>query len=604
MTLHTTLTHPESEHSLKRLDYLELNTFKDTTSHRTLNDIDPENNFFVNTSNNCHYYTDEQYNSTFKNENKISMIHFNSRSLYANFQNIKDYLNQFTHHFNIILISETWINNERGMDFGLEGYELMCMNRRNKNGGGVAMYVDMNFKYKVIENMSTVVDNVLECITIEISREKKKNIIVSCIYRTPGSNIDTFKNWMEEHFTFTNHKVMFIGGDFNIDLLNPNKHTMTNEFINTLYSIGLYPKMTRPSRIPTHCATLIDNIFSNEMDNNTVSGLLVNDISDHLPVFTVYNDNSIKNKQDKTLLYRRVRTEESMDALKNELLKHDWDLIYKENDTDKAYDEFLRLFKIMYDNKCPIKQYYRKQKYKDNQWMSKGLQNACKKKNTLYREFIKHRTMEAENKYKTYKNKLTNIMRNCKKDYYNKLLENHKHNIKGIWNILNSIIRNKSRQINYPQYFIENNKIINNMNDVINKFNDFFVNIGPNLVEEIQDPVSSSDNLIVRNPMTMFLKPVEEKEIIDIVHDCKNKTSTDYNEIDMIIVKRVIHGISKPLMHIFNLSLQTGQFPNHMKIAKVVPLYKTGDKHQFTNYRPVSLLPQFSKILEKFSITG
>ena len=97
----------------------------------------------------------------------------------------------------------------------------------------------------------------------------------------------------------------------------------------------------------------------------------------------------------------------------------------------------------------------------------------------------------------------------------------------------------------------------------------------------------------------MFLKPVEEKEIIDIVHDCKNKTSTDYNEIDMIIVKRVIHGISKPLMHIFNLSLQTRQFPNNMKIAKVVLLYKTGDKHQFTNYRPVSLLPQFSKILEK-----
>jgi len=70
--------------------------------------------------------------------------------------------------------------------------------------------------------------------------------------------------------------------------------------------------------------------------------------------------------------------------------------------------------------------------------MSKGLQNACKKKNTLCREFIKHRTKEAKHKYKyKYKNKLTNIMRNCKKDYYNKLQENNKHNIKGIWNILN-----------------------------------------------------------------------------------------------------------------------------------------------------------------------
>lgn len=90
-----------------------------------------------------------------------------------------------------------------------------------------------------------------------------------------------------------------------------------------------------------------------------------------------------------------------------------------------------------------------------------------------------------------------------------------------------------------------------------------------------------------------------EKEIIDIINECKNKTSTDYNEIDTKVIKKGIHGISKPLTHIFNLSLQSSQFANNMKIAKVIPLYKTGDKHLFTNYRPVSLLPQFSKILEK-----
>lgn len=91
--------------------------------------------------------------------------------------------------------------------------------------------------------------------------------------------------------------------------------------------------------------------------------------------------------------------------------------------------------------------------------MSKGLQNACRKKNTLYT--------------------LTNIMRNCKKDFYNKLLENNKHNIKGIWNTLNSVIRNKSRQnIHYPNYFVENDNIMNNMDDVVNIFNDFFCKCG------------------------------------------------------------------------------------------------------------------------------
>ncbi len=72
---------------------------------------------------------------------------------------------------------------------------------------------------------------------------------------------------MEEHFVMTNQKIMFIDGDINIDLLNPNNHKKTEEFINTLFSIGLYPKITGLSQITAQSATLIDNIFTNEMDN-------------------------------------------------------------------------------------------------------------------------------------------------------------------------------------------------------------------------------------------------------------------------------------------------------------------------------------------------
>lgn len=67
----------------------------------------------------------------------------------------------------------------------------------------------------------------------------------------------------------------------------------------------------------------------------------------------------------------------------------------------------------------------------------------------------------------------------------------------------------------------------------------------------------------------------------------------------MTVVKEVIEGISKPFAYICNLSFQNGSFPSKMKIAKVIPPYKTGNKHHFTNYRPISLLPQFSNILEQ-----
>lgn len=104
---------------------------------------------------------------------------------------------------------------------------------------------------------------------------------------------------------------------------------------------------------------------------------------------------------------------------------------------------------------------------------------------------------------------------------------------------------------------------------------------------------------IKRNQLSIFLGATTEFEVINIVYKCKSKLSTDCHDVDMALVKKVIKNISKPLSYICNLSFQTGCVPNKMKIAKVIPIYKNGNKQNFTNYRPISLLPQFSKILEK-----
>lgn len=102
----------------------------------------------------------------------------------------------------------------------------------------------------------------------------------------------------------------------------------------------------------------------------------------------------------------------------------------------------------------------------------------------------------------------------------------------------------------------------------------------------------------------MFLCGIEERDIIDVVNKFKNKTSTDVNFIDMCTLKEVIHSIVKPLTYICNLSFQAGIFPQDMKLAEVVPIFKNGDRHNMDNYRPVALLPQFSKNLEKLFISS
>ena len=101
------------------------------------------------------------------------------------------------------------------------------------------------------------------------------------------------------------------------------------------------------------------------------------------------------------------------------------------------------------------------------------------------------------------------------------------------------------------------------------------------------------------NITSMFLTPVVENEIINIVKLCKPKNSKDCDDISMYVISTIIVSIAKPLAHIFNLSFSCGIFPDHMKIAKIIPIFKNGQKTEFTNYRPISMLSQFSKILEK-----
>jgi Reverse transcriptase (RNA-dependent DNA polymerase) len=93
--------------------------------------------------------------------------------------------------------------------------------------------------------------------------------------------------------------------------------------------------------------------------------------------------------------------------------------------------------------------------------------------------------------------------------------------------------------------------------------------------------------------------PVDYKELSNAVSQLESKKSTDLNDISMHLVKTVMPFISSPLLHIFYKSLELGVVPEKCKIAKVIPIFKSGDTQDMNNYRSISLLCTFSKILEK-----
>ena len=392
---------------------------------------------------------------------------------------------------------------------------------------------------------------------------------------------------------------IYLCGDFNINLLNYDYHKGTRDFLDSLFTLGLYPLIDKPSRITEYSATLIDNIFTNELNIESKSGLILNDLSDHLPVFCVC-DYKIQRKCQKKSIFVRNIDQESLSKFKNQLVNENWDDMYNSINVNDAYDNFIKVFTHSYNECCPVKNIIVDVKSVKKPWMSNGLRNACKKKNRLYVKFLKQRSTDAEERYKKYKNKLTSILRYCEKEYYTNLLECQKNNVKGTWKVLNKIIRKKNTSSKFPESFKDKNNVISDKKQIANGFNRFFTNVGPDLASSI--PIQSKNVHDYRgspNLHSMLLLEVTESEILKIVKDLCNKSSTDCDDISMNVLKSVFTSVIKPFLFVCNKSFMSGVFPDRMKVAKVIPLYKSGEKNVFTNYRPVSLLPQFSKILEK-----
>ena len=122
-----------------------------------------------------------------------------------------------------------------------------------------------------------------------------------------------------------------------------------------MFSLGMFPLISKPSRITDVSATLIDNIFTNELTYTITSGLLINDISNHLPVFAKCRHSCINRQFNKRRQLVRKLDKDSIESLKNDLSFMDWENIMNEMDVDKSYDMFLDVFTERYDKHCPLK---------------------------------------------------------------------------------------------------------------------------------------------------------------------------------------------------------------------------------------------------------
>ena len=203
--------------------------------------------------------------------------------------------------------------------------------------------------------------------------------------------------------------------------------------------------------------------------------------------------------------------------------------------------------------------------------------------------------------FKRFKNRVTGMIRLSKQTYYaNKFFE-YKEDIKRTWKVINNILkpRNYSFNRSVKKIIVDDTEYTHNV-DIANKINDYFVNVGKKIAEGINANDDDHLKYLTNNNFvqSFFFSPINAQDISSIILSLKNK-GAGINSCPINVIKRLTNIISPLLASILNKSLMQGSFPNSLKIARVTPIHKGGDKTDTGNYRPISVLPIFSKIFEK-----
>jgi hypothetical protein len=242
--------------------------------------------------------------------------------------------------------------------------------------------------------------------------------------------------------------------------------------------------------------------------------------------------------------------------------------------------------------------------HKLESWMTKGLLISRTTKLKLEAISSKSPTITNTNNYKTYRDLYNTTLRACKKLHFSHAITKNAKNLRKTWSILNTALH-KSKAHNSIHSLFHNNSLITDSLTIANTFNAFFTNIAADIASNIHPTVTPPHppNSPTTHPNTplfnMADSPVTEAEITEIIIGLEDKKTSDVTGLSTNLLKKVFTPILTPLSHIFTLSLTTGHVPSPLKIAKIVPIFKSGDCLDMNNYRPISLLSIFSKILEK-----
>ncbi|XP_065642282.1 uncharacterized protein LOC136073917 [Hydra vulgaris] len=269
------------------------------------------------------------------------------------------------------------------------------------------------------------------------------------------------------------------------------------------------------------------------------SGIIKTDITDHFPVFLITDSAIPKKKIETKTIYVRNINNESIVTFRDLLQEINWELLNDCNDVNNGYDFFIRVFTKQYEKAFP------------------------------------------------------KLKKQSKKNYYSLLLNKTFGNARKTWNVIKEITGVRNVKIdNFPKRLQRDGNIgdafVNK--EIAETINDFFINIGKKLAGAIPERSKLFESFLKKSDSIMDESELLVDELRLAISMLKTNKSAGLDEINPDVVKAVSDIIEKPLFIIFNLSLRNGIFPDQLKLAKIIPIYKIGDDSIKSNYRPISIL--------------
>jgi hypothetical protein len=553
-----------------------------------------------------------RYEKVFVENNSayLKVFHVNIRSINKNLIFLLAYLQSSKCVFDVVILSEIWGYNLELCSKEFDNYDFLYTPPYDSNVGGVGIFVRDTLSYSLKQHVFTVNNRCnTESVWIDI-KIGSQVFTIGALYRHPRGNIKFFLEDLENTLLSLNvSNTVILAGDFNIDLLSFQDCVEVKNYLDLLISYAYIPVITSATRVTSTSCPLLDHInirCSNDasvtLGKSFVSNLFC-DFSDHYAnMCLLYLPNP--NKTDEIQNPIRIYSKKNFHSFHLALSKANWEKVYESFNADDAFSSFYKNFMDAFEMSFPCVKPSKKKRL-NKLWFRPALKKLSDAKNKLYKIWIISRKDDDLIKYKEGKKVFENAVIAAKDTYYKNKFSNDLTTSQQKWKELNKLSNPKNSG---SRAKIENIKIdnstCNDINVIVDKFNTYFVNVASNIRSRI--PASNVDfTSYLKQPVmdTFFYSDITEQEISVCITNLVTQKKSSQEAINSSVFLPVLGLITKPLAYIYNLSVTTGTFPDILKIAKVIPIFKKGSREDISNYRPISLLSIFDKVFEKLICT-